>query len=289
MDAYRRPGQDRAWALITGAGAGMGLAAGKELLERGFGVILLGSVEDELREAKSSLDKSHPGDVVSIVVMNAQTATAEELVALVDSIKHLNITILMNHVGANPVQPPMRELHTYSVADVDAVIDTNMRFMARLTALMLPILSRQPVQAGGRSLILNTSSGGKVGLPWLVMYSSSKAFVQSFSHSLARELEVSAAARHVDCLCLIPGDVLSKSNHTGVLPTAPLAEDYGRWIIRAVDGPARRGMRDMTPYWKHDLQIRALPWMGESIKKDALLKVVMSKKKAWEDYYQKAS
>jgi len=46
--------------------------------------------------------------------------------------------------------------------EVDAHVDLNARFMARLTTLLLPVLTRQD-----RSLILNLSSPARMGMPWL--------------------------------------------------------------------------------------------------------------------------
>src|SRR5205085_1988614 len=109
----------------------------------------------------------------------------------------------------------------------------NARFMARLTALMLPILSRKP-RLKERSLILNTSAGGMVGLPWLVMYGATKAFNWSFSCGLARELEAHLETNHIDCLAIIPGDVRSQGNCEGVPDNEPRWDHFGQCIVDKV-------------------------------------------------------
>ena len=199
LDAYKRAGPETTYALITGASAGIGLGVAQELVKQGFGVILLGHLPDELASAKQALERATPGAEVRLLVLNAQTTTPAELSSAVASVKKLQLTILMNNVGGCPIElPPMREVATYSSADVDAVIDMNARFMARFTALMLPILSRKPPGPGDRSLIINSSSAGMCGLPYLTMYGATKAFDYAFSLGVARELQAAPATQHVD-------------------------------------------------------------------------------------------
>jgi 17beta-estradiol 17-dehydrogenase / very-long-chain 3-oxoacyl-CoA reductase len=47
LSSYKRPGSEPTYALITGASAGIGLGIAQALVKRGFGVILLGHLEDE--------------------------------------------------------------------------------------------------------------------------------------------------------------------------------------------------------------------------------------------------
>ncbi|KAF4971407.1 hypothetical protein FZEAL_9858 [Fusarium zealandicum] len=288
LQSYLRPGPEPTYALITGASAGIGLGVAQELVKQGFGVILLGHLEHELVEAKQRLERATPGAAVRTAVMNAQTATNEEMAQLAKSLEDLNITILVNNVGGSGISnSPIRELGTYSFADIDATINLNARFMAQLTALILPILSRKPENPSQRSLVLSMSSGGWIGLPWLSMYCGTKAFNLAFSRSLAREFEYSSTTSHVDSLAVTPGDVLSQSNRLGVAQGTPTADIYGKYIISTVDGAVRRKKRDFVPYWQHDLQVRLIPWLDEGTRTREVTKAVAVKRKVWEAYYAK--
>lgn len=288
LNSYKRKGSNPAYALITGASAGIGLGVAQELVRQGFGVVLHGHLADELAQAKESLERATPGAAVRLLVMDARTATPTEMAAAVKSLDGLHVSILMNNVGGCPIElPPLREVATYSPADIDAVIDMNARFMARLTALMLPVLSRKPASPGERSLILNSSSAGLCGVPWLTMYGATKAFNLAFSLGLARELEASPASSHVDCLAIVPGDVLSQGNSKGVARGAPRWDYYGRCIVQTVDGAVRRKMRDVSPYWVHDIENRILPWLDETTRTTEITKVIAKKKGAWDAYYGK--
>jgi 17beta-estradiol 17-dehydrogenase / very-long-chain 3-oxoacyl-CoA reductase len=250
LTAYKRAGAD-SYALITGASAGIGLSIGRALVRQGFGVILLGHLPDELASAAKSLDSPN----VRTLVLNARTATPAEIEEAVKSISDLNVSILVNNVGGIPiVDPPMRNLSTFTTAEVDAHVDLNARFMARLTNLMLPVLSSASKRRKDeRSLILNLSSAGRVGIPWLVMYSATKAFNYAFTTALARELEDDPATAHIDCLAVVPGEVQSQSNV--MAEGGPTSDVFGNAVVGGVDGAVRRKWRHISPYWAHDLQL----------------------------------
>ncbi|KAH8811318.1 hypothetical protein F5884DRAFT_270485 [Xylogone sp. PMI_703] len=288
LQSYKRDGPEPAYALITGSSAGIGLGVAQALVKQGFSIILHGHRPDELAEAKASLEKLRPNAVVRILIMDATTVTPEEMSAAVQSIANLPVTILINNVGGNPVKlPAFRALSTHSSDDVDAVINTNARFMARLTAMMLPILSRKSGPKD-RSLILNTSSGGMVGTPFLVMYGATKGFNWSFSCGLARELEVYPETKHIDCLAIIPGEVRSQGNSEGVPESEPKWDHFGQCIVDKVDNAISRGQRDMSPHMIHDLKNRILAILPESTRSTAVTDIMRTKKDAFNAVYEKS-
>lgn len=306
LESYRRRGPSPTYALITGASAGIGYGVAQALVKNGFGVILLGHKEAELAEAASKLVAqvvprqdaagTDPGAFVRTIVMDAQTATPQ---AMEDALRAtivdpgLRVSILVNNVGSCPIAlPAWRELATYSPGDIDAVIDLNTRFMARLTALMVPVLAHngsgldeqgKSFGTHRRSLIINLSSVGHVGLPWMVMYGATKAFNLAFSRGLARELEASAETRHIDCLAIIPGDVRSQGNCLGSSKWSPDSDTYGGYIVNRVDSAVRRGLRDISPYWLHHLQLTLLDLIPESHRTKGMVDLMREKKNAWDE------
>lgn len=306
LESYRRRGPHPAYALITGASAGIGYGTAQALVRNGFGVILLGHKADELAESAARLVAQVPrqcvsdgvpaGAFVKTIVMDAQTATPQEMeaalrAAVID--EGLRVSILVNNVGSCPVAlPAWRELATYSPGDIDAVIDLNARFMARLTALMVPVLAHNGSGADGqgmsfgthrRSLIVNLSSAGNVGLPWMVMYGATKSFDLAFSRGLARELEMSPKTQHIDCLCIVPGDVRSQGNCLGSSKWSPDSDTYGAYIVNRVDGAVKRGWRDVSPYWLHYLQLALVDIIPESHRTKGVVDLMRQKKDAWDE------
>lgn len=286
LKAYKSPTRD-SYALVTGASAGIGLGIAQELVRQGFGVILLGHIEDELADAAAGLEKLVSGAKVRIIVMNAITATSEEMEEAVRSVSDLRVSILVNNVGGLPIQnPPFRYYKTYSAPDVDAVINQNARFMTRFTRLVLPLLERKS-NPSDRALILNISSGGMVGLTWLVMYSATKAFNWSFSAGLSRELQYNPETRHIDSLCVLPGDVLSQGNSKGVAEGTIAWDAFGREVVLRTDAAVARNVRAMSPYWKHALQKWAMDTFPEGVVTDGFNRILETKAAAWNEHWEK--
>ena len=288
LSSYKRKGTEPTYALISGASAGIGLGIAKALIEQGFGVILIGHLADELAETQTTLRREMPDAVVRTVTMDARTASPAEMQAMIKNLEDLQLSILVNNVGGNAIElPAFREQATYTCADVDTVINQNARFMARLTSLALPLLSRRNPDSDERSLVLNLGSLGQIGLPYLIMYGATKAFNIAFSRGLARELSVTSETSHIDSLAILPGEVLSQGNCRGLPSNAPRCDEFGRCIIATVDGAVKRKLRELSPYWKHDLEGRALNWLPEGIRTTELHKVALGKKDAWDRFYAK--
>jgi 17beta-estradiol 17-dehydrogenase / very-long-chain 3-oxoacyl-CoA reductase len=287
LQSYTRAGPEPAYALITGSSAGIGLGVAQAVVKEGFAVILLGHLPDELAEAKITLQRLRPDVVVRILVMDARTASPEDMDSAVQSIANLEVSILVNNVGGYPVKQPIyRALATYSSEDVDAFINMNARFMAHLTALMLPILSRKP-RPKDRSLILNISSGGMVGVPWAVMYGATKAFNWGFSCGLARELEASPEMNHIDCLAIIPGEVRTQLN-PDVPDSEPSWDHFGQCVVDKVDSALSRGQRDMCPFMMHDMKIRIGAILPEGLKTAAFTDIMRKKRNTFSTSYEKS-
>lgn len=313
LQGYRRRGPKPTYALVTGATAGIGFAVAKSLVQHGFGVIILGHNQDELARAAALLrdalvlpDDADPASVprdhyVHTILMNATTATPHEMEAklratVVD--QGLRVSILVNNVGGMAVQyPPFRELSTYSPDDIDDSINLSSRFMARFTTLMLPVLTHRGAGADQgmsfgthrRSLILNVSSMGMTGTPWLVVYSATKAFNYGFSRALARELEMSPETAHIDCLAVLPGDVKTQGNCAGFSSIAIDAEAFGRCIVDKADGAVWRGWREYSPYWRHHLHSILLAIAPEKQVSKAMADLIRLKGAKLNEHYKPKS
>ncbi|KAK2021541.1 NAD(P)-binding protein, partial [Colletotrichum zoysiae] len=203
LTRYQKKGPFESWALVTGASAGIGLGCAQELALRGFNLVLCGHDVDELEDARALIEsecrqRRLGGDVaVRLVVLDPVAGSARQLQAAVDGLADLDVTVLVNDAGGVPAQQQQqrrRRLREMSAEDVDAAIDLNVRFMARLTRLMAPALARN-----GPSLVLNVGSttaatawGSAPGAA--AVYPAAEAFVASFSRALAREMTADGAA-----------------------------------------------------------------------------------------------
>lgn len=172
--------------------------------------------------------------------------------------------------------PIFRPLTEYPAPAIDDHFNLNARFMSHLTRVLLPHLSRN---AQPRSLILNISSAAREGMPLLSIYSATKAYVSAFSHALSRELKV--RKEPVDCLAIVPGDVASDGNCVGLTPGSPTAGEFARSTLERVDGAVAQGRLEISPNWKHALQIGLLTYLPEFVTGPEFTKIMYSKKDAW--------
>lgn len=154
-------------ALVTGASSGIGEAFARRLLDVGVEVIAVARREDRLR----GIEGAEP--LVADLTTEAGLAAVEERLGGVD--------LLINNAGFGTTgalvdADPDRMLREIAL-DVTAV--------ARLTRAALPSMV-----ARGSGAVLNVSSVvGFLPTPRMATYAGSKAFVTSFTESVAEELK----------------------------------------------------------------------------------------------------
>jgi len=100
---YLRP---NAYALVTGASDGIGLAFATTLASRGFNLILHGRNSEKLENVRSSLVTQYPKQDIRIVIADASDAPNMEgsVEGIVSSLFTLPgpLTLLINNVGGQP-------------------------------------------------------------------------------------------------------------------------------------------------------------------------------------------
>lgn len=251
---YRRSHQT--YAIVTGGSAGIGFGYAQELVANGFGVILLASRKERLDAAAKQLQTETPGANVRTIVYDAFKADSKELIAALQPVMELPITLLVNNLGANPIDGFYAPLPKYTAEDVINTINVNTTFMVQLTRIMIPTLDRN-----GPSAIINMGSVAEVGSPWLVLYGACKAFVTSLSTGLARE----AIARgwKIDCLGILTGEVYSETNNYAMAPGSPTARQYAKIVLDRVEMAVDQGTWVVSPYWGHAIPMFLLQNLPE--------------------------
>ncbi|CAO2596425.1 17-beta-hydroxysteroid dehydrogenase type 3 [Lemmus lemmus] len=151
------------WAVITGAGDGIGKAYAFELAKHGLDVVLISRTLEKLQAIAEEIEGT-TGSRVKIVQADF---TKEDIYDHIkEKLKGLEIGILVNNVGMLPSLFPSRFLNTPGEIQMTQLVLKHME-------------SRQ------KGLILNISSGVAL-CPWplYALYSASKAFVCTFSKAL---------------------------------------------------------------------------------------------------------
>jgi 3-oxoacyl-[acyl-carrier protein] reductase len=193
---------DKQIALVTGASRGIGRAIATTLA--GAGATVIGTATSEAGAAAISEAFAAAGLSGRGVVLNVNDATAAD--GLIESIvkEFGGLNVLVNNAGITQDQLAMR----MKDEDWDAVIDTNLRSVFRLSRAVL----RPMMKARGGRIINVTSVVGSTGNPGQVNYAAAKAGVAGMTRALAREI----GSRNITVNCVAPGFI--DTDMTKVLP-----------------------------------------------------------------------
>jgi 3-oxoacyl-[acyl-carrier protein] reductase len=193
---------DKQVAIVTGASRGIGRAIALELARQGATVI--GTATSESGAAGITEAFGQAGLKGRGAVLNVNDAAAAD--AFIDAtVKEFGgLNVLVNNAGITKDQLAMRMKDD----EFDAVIDTNLRAVFRLSRAVL----RPMMKARGGRIINITSVVGSSGNPGQANYAAAKAGVAGMTRALAREI----GSRGITVNCIAPGFI--DTDMTKVLP-----------------------------------------------------------------------
>lgn len=163
-------------AIVTGGSSGIGLALGRELVARGYDVVLSARSADKLEAAAAEVGARWvAGDSADPDAFAAVVAEAGRVDLLVHAAGVLEGTFVRKE----------------SLATFESVVRINLTsaFVAAHA-----VLASMP--AGGRMIFLSSSSA-HAPQPGKAAYSASKAGLNAFASALAKEVERDGIAVHV--------------------------------------------------------------------------------------------
>jgi NAD(P)-dependent dehydrogenase (short-subunit alcohol dehydrogenase family) len=157
-------------ALVTGASQGIGAATAERLAKAGYkvyGTSRRGALKGERTFEMLSLD----------------VTSDESVTAAVNEVVRLNgrIDLLVNNAGIGIAPAGAEEI---SIAQAQAIFDTNFFGLLRVTQAVVPHMRRQ-----GAGRIINIGSVlGFLPMPYGALYAATKHAVEAYSESLDHEL-----------------------------------------------------------------------------------------------------
>ncbi|GAA3565081.1 SDR family NAD(P)-dependent oxidoreductase [Microlunatus spumicola] len=184
-------------AVVTGAGSGIGEALSHGLADRGSHLVLVDQHADRLDRVAAAVRDRHPGLRVDVVV--ADLADHDATVALGTRLaaEHPETTLLVNNAGTT-VGGELAEL---SLAEVDRVLEVDLRAVVSLTHGLLPVLLADP----GAHVVVVSSIFGIFAAPGQVPYVTAKFGVRGFAEALRHEL-----AGRVGVTVVHPGGIATR-------------------------------------------------------------------------------
>ncbi len=184
-------------AVVTGAGSGIGEALTYGLAERGSHLVLVDRDADRLDRVARTARRAHPDLRVETVV--ADLADHDATVGLGTRLaeEHPETTLLVNNAGVT-VGGELAEL---SLAEVDRVLEVDLRAVVSLTHGLLPVLLSHP----GSHVVVVSSIFGIFAAPGQVPYVTAKFGVRGFAEALRHEL-----AGRVGVTVVHPGGVATR-------------------------------------------------------------------------------
>lgn len=180
-------------ALITGASTGIGKVFALELAKRRMSVILVARSEDKLRALASEIMQTYNVRAEVIVSDLGEEGAAHKIYQQVEQRK-LVVDVLINNAGLGAYglfESFPSERHRQQVM-------VNVTALVELSHAFIPVLLKRP---GGTAIINVASTVGFQPIPYMAVYSGTKAFVLSFSEALA----VENRGRNVRIQALCPG------------------------------------------------------------------------------------
>lgn len=177
-------------ALVTGATRGIGAAIALDLAQKGLKVIGTATSDEGAAKISQAL-AAFPGCVGKN--LNVTDGVAGE--AIIETIvkEYAGLHVLVNNAGITRDMLAMR----LKDDDWDAVIDTNLKAVFRMSRAVMRIMVKQRY---GR-IVNITSVVGSLGNAGQANYAAAKAGVAGLSRSLAREL----GSRNITVNCIAPG------------------------------------------------------------------------------------
>ena len=199
--------------FISGASRGIGESMAKHFAKSNFNVV-----------GTSRNNFKFDDDLENLLPLKLDVTSRNDVKNCFDELKSKNLLpdILINNAGITADQLFLR----MSDDDWDDVINTNLNGTFNLTKVFLKHMIKNRF---GR--IINISSiSGLMGNPGQVNYSSSKAALNGFTRSLAKEV----GSRNITVNCIAPGFIdtdmtsyLNENEKTEILKKIPLKK-FGR-------------------------------------------------------------
>lgn len=220
---------ERAWTVITGASAGLGVDFARQLAEQGRPIVLAARRLERLEAVAQELQERY-GVATLVVAVDLSTREGPGELYGQATAEGRKIDMLVNNAGFGSVGGHL-------ITDRDRqrqMLDLNVTALTELTHRF----ATHMIDHGLPSHVVNIGSVASFQpIPNMAAYAASKSYVRDFSQALAYELE----STNVSVTCVHPGgtltefgDVAGMSIDAASEATMMRSEDVVRIALRGV-------------------------------------------------------
>lgn len=235
------------WVLVTGASGGIGRAIARDFSERGAKLVLTARRQDLLEELSAELATES-----KIVVADLEAEAGVDHLLAEISAQGISVDHVVNNAGFGDAG----SFHKTSEASQLSQIALNCVALTRLTRHFLPDM----VEKGTGGVLQVASVVGFLPTPYMAVYAATKAYVVSFSASLAEELKGTG----VCCMALCPGPVATSFQQRAGYEFSSMersAELSPEQVARSAVQSYLKGRRVCVPGGNNSL----LAWLGKHV------------------------
>ena len=168
-------------AFISGASSGIGKAVAEKFAQMGVNLILCARCAEVLTDLKARLESEY---AIQVQTLSFDVRNSSEVQKNIQSLspKWQQIDILINNAG---LAVGLQQLHTYSLEDVDQMVDTNVKGFAYIANSIIPLM----LATGKVCTIVNVGSvAGEIAYPNGSIYCATKFAVKAMSDAMRIEL-----------------------------------------------------------------------------------------------------
>lgn len=248
--------------MVTGSTDGIGKAYAFALAKKGLNIVLVSRSPYKLQNVAAEIEEKCSNVKTKIIEVDfAKEDSTTYIPKIEDSIKDLDIGILVNNVGMSYEHP--QEFLELNSTNVDDLINVNIMSLNAMTRAVLP----QMVERKKGALINISSFSAAIPTPLLSVYSASKSYVDLFSQGLAKEY----SSKGITVQCILPGHVVS--NMSKIRRSSLNVPSPDIFVRSAL---SRLGIDSRTcGYWAHDI----MNFVTEVVPRSLLVDVVYGQMK----------
>jgi uncharacterized protein len=265
MDKEKQNVMDN-YAIVTGAGAGLGFAFATEMATKGYNIILVSLPGEDLENKATVMTDKYK---VKVRFFETDLSQEANCISLHEWVVHqgLKVSVLINNAGIGSTNPFL----DFKPGFYTKQILVNIMAPVLLCRLFIPTM----IESGTKAYILNVGSlGGFFHIPNKEVYGATKAFIHSFTNSLQLKLEDTQISMMVVCPGPVETNDRLKDAHKNMKGLAKKAVMHPHEVAAKAVDSLFKGKKILVPGRINNLFL-ALDWVVPNFIKNRILRKEM--------------